>query len=57
MDERARVGLGSWRLALGLILATAGLVRLYRFQGPLVDQMFPKQVYIANKARDRKSVV
>jgi len=37
-----------WLLAI-LLLATA--TRLYHFQAPLMDQMFVKQVYVANKAR------
>jgi 4-amino-4-deoxy-L-arabinose transferase-like glycosyltransferase len=33
------------------VLALAALTRLYQWQAPLVDQMYVKQVFVANKAR------
>lgn len=37
-------------ILVGILLLTAG-VRLYHVGAPLVDQMFVKQVFVANKAR------
>lgn len=38
-----------WALA-GILILAAG-TRLYRIDGPLLDQLFVKQVFVANKAR------
>jgi 4-amino-4-deoxy-L-arabinose transferase-like glycosyltransferase len=37
--------------ALLILLALAALTRLYHLHAPLIEQLYPKQVYIANKAR------
>ncbi|MDR3635949.1 MAG: glycosyltransferase family 39 protein [Isosphaeraceae bacterium] len=40
------------RLLLAALLAVAALMRLYHFQTPLVDQLYVKQVHVANHARN-----
>jgi 4-amino-4-deoxy-L-arabinose transferase-like glycosyltransferase len=40
------------RLLLGALLAVAALMRLYHFQAPLLDQLYVKQVHVANHARN-----
>jgi hypothetical protein len=52
MEGRLRVVSGHRWLWLGLILLVAVLTRLYHLREPLVDQMFPKQIHNANKARN-----
>ncbi len=39
-------------LALGLLLIVATVMRLHHFQGPLLDQLYVKQIYEANHARN-----
>lgn len=51
MDALGTNGPAGRRLLLPAILVLAALTRLYHFQAPLMDQMFVKQVYVANKAR------
>src|SRR4051794_34738140 len=41
-----------WIRLLAAILVLATLTRLYDIRGPLIDQMYVKQVYVANKARN-----
>lgn len=42
-----------WRaVALLFILVMAVGVRLYRLDAPILDQMYAKQIYVANKARN-----
>ena len=48
MEARKQVG-GRWVLAAILIVAAA--TRLYKIDAPLLDQLYVKQVYVANKAR------
>src|SRR5260370_6538468 len=52
MEGLPRVSLRRCGLWLGLILLVAVLTRLYHLREPLVDQMFPKQIHNANKARN-----
>lgn len=41
---------GTWLLLIALLVAAA-LLRLYHLQGPLLDRLYVKQVYVANLAR------
>jgi hypothetical protein len=50
MDTSGRASLRPWMLFAGILLL-ALLTRLYHINGPLVDQMFVKQIFVANKAR------
>src|SRR6516225_1902364 len=50
MDTSRSLSLRPWLLLAGILLL-ALLTRLYHFTGPLVDQMFVKQIFVANKAR------
>jgi len=51
MDSQAAGG-GGRRGFLAAVLVAAALVRLHQVQTPLLDQMYVKQVYVANKARN-----
>jgi 4-amino-4-deoxy-L-arabinose transferase-like glycosyltransferase len=51
MSEQGGVLVFRPRLIFFAILAWALLIRLYQIGGPLVDQMFVKQIFVANKAR------
>jgi hypothetical protein len=50
MDTSGRRGLRPGIVFAGILLL-ALITRLYHINGPLVDQMFVKQVFVANKAR------
>lgn len=49
MEARTKVGRAGWILAAILMVAAA--TRLYKIDSPLLDQLYVKQVYVANKAR------
>ena len=49
MEARKKIGRARWILAAILIVAAA--TRLYKIDAPLLDQLYVKQVYVANKAR------
>ena len=52
MEGQTAVGGGGRRGFLAAVLVASALVRLYQLQVPLLDQMYVKQVYVANKARN-----
>ena len=52
MDSEAVRGGGGRRGFLAAVLVASALVRIYHLQVPLLDQMYVKQVYVANKARN-----
>jgi hypothetical protein len=52
VEDRSWLAARRCRLWLGLILVLAVCTRLYHLREPLVDQMFPKQIHNANKARN-----
>lgn len=50
MDTSRHSFVRPWMLVAGVLLL-ALVTRLYHINGPLVDQMFVKQIFVANKAR------
>lgn len=52
MDASVLVQPRGRRLLLAALLAVAALMRLYHFQTPLVDQLYVKQIHVANHARN-----
>jgi 4-amino-4-deoxy-L-arabinose transferase-like glycosyltransferase len=51
IEEQGRILMSRPRLVFIGIVLLAVLIRLYHINAPLVDQMFTKQAFVANKAR------